>query len=324
MNQTKNNSKIYFLEVEPEDKELIKKKFPRAKILNKLLSEKEITEQCKEAEILCPFIYSNINSNIIHALPNLKLIITRSVGYDHIDLATAKERGIIVCNVPDYGSHVIAEFVFALLLSGLRYIAEGDERVEQEKMVFFTGLRGMALKGKNLGIIGTGKIGKNVARMASSGFLMNVFAYDPYPDENAALENHFSYVSLSTIWKKSDIITLHCPLLEKTKHLINQKSISTMKKGVVIVNTSRGGVIDTKALTQALKSKKVSYAFLDVIEHENNINENKELIGLPNVIVTPHIAFYADDSMGKMYSEAFAVIKAFIQKKKIMNQVEGL
>lgn len=323
-NKTKNNPEIYFLEVEPEDKKLVKAKFPQAKIFNKILSEKEIIKQCKEAEIICPFIYSKITRKIIESLPDLKLIITRSVGYDHINLVAAKEKDIIVCNVPDYGSHVIAEHVFALLLSGLRHVVEGDERVEREKKFYFSGLRGITLKGKNLGIIGTGKIGRNVARIASSGFLMNVFAYSPHPDKNIALKYHFSYTDLKTVWKKSDIITLHCPLLDSTKHLINKKSISAMKNGVVIVNTSRGGVIDTEALTQGLKSKKISYALLDVLEHENNIKESKELLKLPNVIVTPHIAFYADDSMGKMYGEAFATINSFIQKKKIINQVQGL
>jgi len=323
-NKVKNNSEIYFLEVEPEDKKLVKTKFPKAKIFNKILSEKEIIKQCQEAEIICTFIYSKITRQIIESLPNLKLIVTRSVGYDHIDLAAAKEKGIIVCNVPDYGSHVIAEYVFALLLSGLRHVVEGDERVEQEKKFYFSGLRGIALKGKNLGIIGTGKIGRNVARIASSGFLMNVFAYDPYPDKNIALEYHFSYTDLETVWEKSDVITLHCPLLDSTRHLVDKKSISAMKNGVVIVNTSRGGVIETNALTQGLKSKKISYALLDVLEHENNIKEDKELLKLSNVIITPHIAFYADDSMGKMYSEAFATINSFIQKKKIINQVQGL
>jgi D-lactate dehydrogenase len=177
-------------------------------------------------------------------------------------------------------------------------------------------------KGKTLGIIGTGKIGKNVGRIASSGFLMNVLAYDPYPEKDVALENHFSYTNLKTLLKKSDIITLHCPLLDSTKHLINKAAISTMKKGVVIVNTSRGGVIDTNALIHGLKSKKISYALLDVLEHEDNLKGNK-LVKFPNVIITPHIAFYADDSMRKMYSEAFATIKSFIKKKEIINQVKG-
>lgn len=320
----KNYKNIFFLEVEPEDKDLIRKKFPQANIIPKVLSEKEIIRHCKEAEVLCVFIYSQITRKVIDNLPKLKLIITRSVGYDHIDLKAAKERNIIVCNVPDYGSHVIAEHVFALLLSGLRHVEEGDNRVERSKKFDFSGLRGMALKGKTLGVVGTGKIGKNVARIGSLGFQMKVIASDPFPDQKTAKENKLEYVTLKNLLKNSDIISLHCPSLASTRHLINKKTISTMKDGVVIVNTSRGDVIKTEDLVKAIKSKKISYAFLDVLEHESNIKSNKELIDFPNVITTPHIAFYADDSMGKMYSESFNTIKDFLDKKTIKNQVKGL
>lgn len=319
-----NDKKIVFLEVEKEDEHLVKEKFPNAEIYNTVLEEKELILKCKDAVILCPFIHTQLSANVINSLPNLKLIITRSVGYNHIDLKAAKENNIIICNVPDYGAYVIAEHVFALLLSGLRQIEKGKERIEKNADFSFSGLRGVALKGKTLGIIGTGKIGRNVARIASSGFLMKVLANDPYPDTDAALENHYSYVDLETIFKEADIITLHCPLLKSTEHLINEKSLSLMKDGVVIVNTSRGGVIKTSDLVNALKSKKVAYAFLDVLEHEENLKKSKELIDLPNVIVTPHIAFYADDSMGKMYTESFSVIEAFINNDEILNRVTGL
>lgn len=320
----KNSNKIVFLEVEPEDKILIETKFPQAKIICKTLPEQEIIKQCSEAEVLCVFIYSQITRKVIENLPKLKLIITRSVGYDHLDLKAAKEKNIIVCNVPDYGSHVIAEHVFALLLSGLRHIEEGDNRVERSKKFNFSGLRGMALEGKTLGIVGTGKIGKNVARIASLGFLMNVIASDPFPDKKAAKEYNFKYVTFQNLLKKSDIISLHCPSLASTKHLINKKTISAMKDGVVIVNTSRGDVIKTEDLVKGIKSKKIAYAFLDVIEHESNLKSSSELIDFPNVITTPHIAFYADDSMGKMYAESFEIIKAFLQKKLVKNQVKGI
>lgn len=315
---------IFFLEVDAEDKNIIRKKFPGANIIHKVLSEKEIINQCQEAEVLCVFIYTKITGKIIESLPNLKLIVTRSVGYDHIDLKTAKEKGIIVCNVPDYGSHVIAEHVFALLLSGLRHIQQGDNRVERTNKFNFSGLRGMAMKGKTLGIVGTGKIGKNVARIGSLGFLMNVIAADPYPDRKTAQEYNFKYTKLENLLKKSDIISLHCPSLASTKHLINKKTISLMKDGVVIVNTSRGDVIKTEDLVKALKSKKIAYAFLDVLEHENNLLSNKELINFPNVITTPHIAFYADDSMDKMYADSFSIIQSYLNKKEIKNEIKGL
>jgi D-lactate dehydrogenase len=316
--------KIYFLDVSPEDKKIILNSFSSAQIFQDKLSEDEIIKNCLDAEILSIFVHTRISKKIIESLPNLKLIITRSVGYDHIDLITANKKNINVCNVPDYGSHVISEFVFALLLSGLRHIEAGDNRVEKEKDFSFTGLKGMALKGKTLGVVGTGKIGRNVTRIASLGFLMNVLAYDAYPNDELAEENHFSYVSLKEVWEKSDIITLHCPLLSETKHIINKKSLSMMKKGVVIVNTSRGGLINTKDLITSLKSGHVSYAFLDVLEHEDNIAIDRDLIKLPNVITTPHVAFYADDSIQKMYESVFETINNYLKGEKLNNKIIGI
>lgn len=315
---------ITFLEVEKEDESVILKNFPQAKIITKSLTEEEIITECQEAQILSTFIYSKITAKVINNLPNLKFIITRSVGYDHIDLKTANEKGVKVCNVPDYGSHVIAEHVFALLLSGIRKIGEGEDRVAQGHDFSFQGLRGIALKGKTLGVIGTGKIGKNVARIASLGFLMDVVAYDPFPDQDTARENHFIYSDLENLYKKADIISLHCPLNNETEHLINKIAIDKMKQGVVLVNTSRGGVVDTAALIQGLKSEKISHALLDVLEHEKNIEENQELIEIPGVVITPHIAFYADDSMNKMYEEAFISINSFIKGEKLLHQVVGI
>ncbi|MCK5080689.1 MAG: hypothetical protein KAQ63_00865 [Candidatus Moranbacteria bacterium] len=316
--------KITFLEVEDEDKNKVQKVFSKAKILSGVLPEDEIIEKCQDTEILCVFIYSQISQKVIKSLPKLKLIVTRSVGYDHIDLKAAKEKGLIICNVPDYGSHVIAEHVFALLLSGIRRISEGEERVEKEHKFEFQGLRGIALKGKTLGIIGMGKIGRNVARMASLGFLMDVVAYDPFPDEDLARENHFEYVKQDEIWQKSDIISLHCPLLPETHHLVSNKVIDKMKKGVVIINTSRGGVVKTPDLVKGLKSEKIAYAVLDVLEHEKNINDNKELLEMSNVIITPHVAFYADDSMNRMYEEALSSIERFLKDEKLVHQVIGV
>lgn len=321
----KSDYKIVFLEVLPEDKKKILQAFPKAKVFTKYLSETELIKEAKDAHIISTFVHGNISAKAIEALANLKLIVTRSVGYDHIDLKTAKEKGVMVCHIADYGSHVISEFVFALLLSGIRHIGAGDLRVEQEKDFSFVGLRGMALKGKTLGIIGTGKIGLNVARIASLGFLMKVIAYDPYPNYEQAENNHFKYVRLNTIYKQADIISLHCPLLKSTHHLINRKSISLMKNGIILVNTSRGAIINTPDLVKAIKNNKVAYSFLDVLEHEENIKEDKDLINLSQVITTPHIAFYADASMDKMYELTFKIIKDFINnKKKIDGQIQGV
>ncbi len=320
----KSSSNILFLDVLPEDERLVSKKFPEAKIIRRALSDKEITKASPDIEILCLSYRCKIGAETISSLKNLKLIVTRSVGYDHIDLAAAKEKKVTVCNVPDYGAHVISEFVFALLLSGLRQVPSGDIQVEKAKAFSSVGLRGIALKGKTLGLVGTGRIGANVARIASLGFLMNVIAYDPKPDKDLAQANHFKYARLETVLKQADIISLHCPLLPETKHLINTKSIALMKKGVTIVNTSRGGIIDAKALIKAIKNKKVGHAFLDVLEHENDLAQERELINLPQVIVTPHIAFFADDSIDKMYESAFTSIKSFLNKKSPVGLISGI
>lgn len=317
-----NTKKIYFFETEDSERDLVLQKFPEAIILNEPFTG-ENAAKFADAEVLCGMILSDFSAENLQKCPNLKLIVTRTVGYDHIDLKYAAEHKIKVCNVPDYGSHVIAEHVFALLLASTRNVMEGEERSSKHNFEW-QGLRGMALKGKTLGIIGTGKIGLNVCRIASLGFLMDVIAYDICPNPDTARENHFRYVkNLDELWEKADIISLHAPLLPLTQHMINEESIAKMKDGVVLVNTARGGLIDTPALIKAVKSKKISRVALDVIEHEKNIEKDKEILDLPGVIITPHIAFYADDSIIKMFTEAIATIDRFIKGEELVHQVIG-
>jgi D-lactate dehydrogenase len=321
---TNNKNRIVFLEVEPVDNPRVLSICPDAQIDSGILTEEEIAQKYPEVEVLCTFIYTKISENLLSRLPNLKLIITRSVGYNHVDVKAAESRGIYVCNVPDYGSHVIAEHVFALLLSQLRHVREADEKVEGNNFDFH-GLRGDSLKGKTLGVLGTGKIGRQVARIASLGFLMNVIAYDKFQSEDLASELHFKYVETpEEIWEKSDIISLHLPLFPDTVHLIDKKSIAQMKNGVVIVNTARGELIDTAALIEGLESKKISYASLDVLEDEKNTENqelNKKLIALPQVITTPHIAFYSNDAVQKMYESAGRSISRYLNGEKLVCEV---
>jgi len=317
-----NQKNIYFFEVEEEDAPLVSQKFPSAVVFKEPFSKK-ILKKCTDAEIVCGMIHSDFSGKNLEKLPNLRLIMTRSVGYNHIDLKWAEEHQIPVCNVPEYGSHVIAEHVFALLLASIRNVLEGEERTSHDNFTW-KGLRGIALKGKTLGVIGTGKIGMHVCRIASLGFLMNVIAYDKFPNPDKALEYHFKYVdSLDEIWKQADIISLHVPLFPATKHMINKKTIAKMKDGVILINTARGGLIDTSALVKAIKAGKFSHVALDVLEHEKNIKENKEILHLPGVIITPHIAFYADDSMKRMFKEAFQSIDRFIHDEELIHQVHG-
>ncbi|MFH0851533.1 MAG: NAD(P)-dependent oxidoreductase [Candidatus Peregrinibacteria bacterium] len=298
---------LTFLEVDPEDALLVKSIYQDALILKETLSSKGVLERCADTEILCCFIYSKITQAELGKLPELKLLITRSVGFDHIDLAACRERKIVVCHVPDYGSYVIAEHVFALLLSTMRHITEGDRRVEGGTFDYH-GLKGMTLRGKTIGIVGTGKIGRRVAQ-AAHGFGMKIVAFDKCRTLELTDLLGVEYVSLEDLLRLSDIITLHLPAIPEAEHMINDSAIARMKDDVILVNTARGSIIDSKALLRGLKSGKIRYALLDVLEHEKNFAENKELIDHPNVVTTPHIAFYADVSIASMYTDCFESIR---------------
>lgn len=302
--------KTLFLDTEESDQILVKKTFPDAQFAPGGLTGKKLVEACKDAEVISTFITTAFPRDIIKSLPRLKLLCTRSVGYDHIDVAACRERGIVTCNVPDYGSHVIAEHVFALLLSKLRHIHSAHKRVQSGHFDYH-GLRGMALKDKTIGIVGTGKIGRAVARIAH-GFDMKILATDQCRVEELEKNLNVHYVSLDELLAQSDIITLHVPSTKETEHMIGARAFDMMKKGVILVNTARGALMDSKALILALNSGKVAYALLDVLEHESNMEENRELVSHPNVIATPHVAFYADDSMRNMYSDSIQSINEWI------------
>ena len=296
-----------FLEVEPEDTEMVQKQYPDCLVITDNVHADGVLEQCHEAEVLSCFIYSNIGTAELDAMPNLKLILTRSVGFDHIGLGACSARDITVCNVPDYGSHVIAEHVFALLLSRMRNITEADARVE-EGVFNYQGLRGMALRGKTIGIIGTGRIGRRAAQIAH-GFSMRILAVDKCRTLELVDLLGVEYVLLEEALAQSDILTLHVPAIPETEHLINAERIAQMKKGMILVNTARGSLIDSAALLDALNDQTIAYALLDVLEHEENFEKNRALIEHPHVTSTPHIGFYADDSMQNMYDDCFASIE---------------
>ncbi len=314
-------SKIYFFEVEKSDAKIVRKKYPHAKSFAEPFSKK-LLKKCANAEIICGMMHSDFSGETLTKLPNLKLVITRTAGYDHVDLKFADQQKIPVCFVPEYGSHAIAEHVFALLLSSCRNVLEGEERTTHDNFSW-KGLKGLALKGKTIGVIGTGRIGAQVCRIASDGFLMNVLGFDVFKNKELSKLKNFRYTSLDTLLKKSDVISLHLPLFPKTQHLIDSESIAKMKDGVVLINTARGGLIDTRALVKAIKKGKFNRVALDVVEHENNLREDHELLHLPHVVVTPHIAFYTDESNDRMYSEAFKSIDEFLKNKKLTHQVHG-
>lgn len=308
-----------FLEVDSQDRPLILESFPSAVIYEGVAEGQALIDLCHDAEVICCFIYSRFTADVISSLPKLKLLCTRSVGFNHIDIEACKKQGIEVCNVPDYGSHVIAEHVFALLLTALRHVTEADHKVKEGNFDYH-GLRGMALMHKTIGIIGTGKIGINTAKIAH-GFGMRILAVDKCRVLDLQESYGVQYTDLDTVLEESDILSLHVPALPETIHMINDRSIGLMKKGVIIVNTARGDLIDSEALLRGLQSGKVSRALLDVLENEKDFALNKHLIEHPGVIVTPHIAFYADDSMHRMYVDSFTSIRQFLHREPMTHRL---
>lgn len=259
-----------------------------------------------DSDIISVFIHSKVNKETTNDCQNLKLVATRSTGTDHIDIEYFMSKNIAVKNVALYGENTVAEHTFALMLALSRKIHESY--IQTIKGKFTTeGLMGFDLKGKTIGIIGGGRIGLHVARMARS-FGMHVRVYDINQDEFLAELINFKYVSLDELLETSDIISLHVPYNKHTAHMINKESISKMKDGVVIINTARGGLINNSDLIAGLDNGKIYGAGLDVLEgeeflfEENIFNspvenaakvivESKILTEKPNVVITPHNAF---------------------------------
>jgi D-lactate dehydrogenase len=293
--------------------------------------------QAKDAEILCVFVNSVVNKNIIDTMPNLKLIVTRSTGFDHIDCDYAHSKGIKIAYVPAYGSHTVAEFTFGLILNLSRNIITANNYIKQsEDFNYFPTMEGFDLFGKTLGVIGTGKIGKNVIKIAK-GFGLNILAYDLYKDEAFAKENNFEYKSIEEVLSNADILTLHIPYTKENHHLIDKEKISQMKKGIYLINTARGELIDTEALVWGLKEGIIAGLGADVLENERHLKDeknflasgkateeekriialNQELMEMPNVTITPHVAFYTKEAVEEIFKTTVDNIKGFIENNPI-------
>ena len=287
----------------------------------------------KDAEVVSVFVGSMVDKSVIDAIPNLKFIATRSTGFDHIDREYCASKGILVSNVPAYGSKTVAEFAFGLLLSLTRKIFEATRLMKERGEFSIYGFEGMDLNEKTIGVIGTGKIGKNSIRIAK-GFNMKVLAYDLYPDLNFAKEIGFEYKSLDEVISMSDVITLHAPYTKENHHLINKENVSKMKKGVYLINTARGELMDTDAIVWGLKEKIIGGLGIDVMEGERELKEELEILSsekksekvsdyktlledrmiieMPNVIVTPHIAFDSKEAEGEIIKTSVDNIKGFL------------
>ena len=325
--------RIAFFEVQDWEEPLLHKGLADYDILvfKEPLSEANV-DQIADFEIISVFIYSNVNSSIIAKLEKAHLIATRSTGFDHIDLKACKQRGILVCNVPYYGEVTVAEHTFALILSLSRNIHDSYERTRRGDFTC-EGVGGFDLNGKILGVLGTGRIGAKVIEIAR-GVKMNVLAYDKFPNIILAEALGFQYVDWPDLLSKSDVVTLHLPLNDETHHFLNKETIKLMKKGAVVINTARGSLIDSQALTEALINGDLRGAGLDVLEEEALIREEAQLLldnvpreqlatmlrehillRLNNVIITPHCAFNSKESLERLVNGTIENIKAFAQEK---------
>ncbi len=288
----------------------------------------------KGADVVCIFVNAEVDAEVIDILVenDVKLIALRCAGYNNVDLKAAKNR-IKVVRVPAYSPHSIAEHTLALMLTLNRKIHRAYNRT-REGNFSLEGLMGFEMKGKTAGIIGTGKIGKIVMQILKS-MEMNILAYDLYPDTEFAEKNSIRYTSLDELYRDADIISLHCPLTKETEYLINKDSIDKMKEGVMIINTGRGKLINTKDLIEALKDKKVGYAGLDVYEEESDyfyedhsdvvIDDDilARLLTFNNVIVTSHQAFFTKEALAEIARTTLQNIQDFFDGKPLVNEVSA-
>ena len=327
--------KFAFFDTKPYDKPGFEKYGPPAGIEFKYYESKlnedtaGLADGCSGVIV---FVNDTVDAPVINRLYDMgiRLIALRCAGFNNVDLKTACGKMHIV-RVPAYSPYAVAEHAMAMLLTSIRRIHKAYNRT-REFNFSLNGLSGFDLHGKNVGVIGTGKIAKKLI-MIMRGFGMNIMAYDLYPDYNFAREHQVVYTTLDELYHSSDIISLHCPLTEQTKYLINDYSISKMKDGVMIINTGRGQLIHTNALIEGLKNKKIGSAGLDVYEEESEyfyedqsdhiIDDDvlARLLSFNNVIVTSHQAFFTREALENIASTTLQNIREFTSGKALENKV---
>ncbi|MCL2070688.1 MAG: 2-hydroxyacid dehydrogenase [Oscillospiraceae bacterium] len=314
--------RIAFYDVKPYDKPWFDRLAPEYGCEIKYLDYHLNADTARFSEgcgVACAFVNDVIDKDTLDALAEtgVKLIAMRCAGYNNVDLKAACYMGFKVVRVPEYSPAAVAEHTMALLLCVNRKIHRAYSRT-RENNFSINGLIGFDMRGKTAGIIGTGKIGRVFAEICG-GFGMKVIAYDPYPSDSFNGE----YKPIDSVYRESDVISLHCPLIPATRHMINKDSIALMKDGVVVVNTSRGGLIDTPALIDALKSKKFYGAGLDVYEEEADYffsdysaeiitdDDLARLLSFPNVVLTSHQAFFTEEATREIAETTLKNIQEF-------------
>ncbi len=291
----------------------------------------DMAPRFKGAQIISSDV-SVLDKATLQKFDRLKLIALRSTGTDQVDLGYCKANQIMVCHVPAYAQHAVAEHVFALLLTLRRHVVRATRQTRRFNFSW-DGIQGFELFGKTIAVLGTGAIGKRVAEIAK-GFGMRVMAFDKFPDDLWAQAHQIRYMTLGEVLQHADVVSLHVPSLPSTHHLLNADSIRRMPDGVVIINTARGDLVDSQALLNALNSGKVAAAGLDVLQNETDLiklaesgqfDANNEVdsetglsLGLlqhPNVLVTPHCAFFTREAAGRLIKTTISNIESFISGK---------
>lgn len=283
---------------------------------------------------VCVFVNDNVDAEVLEVLARqgTGLVATRSTGYNHVDGEAARRLGVEVVRVTDYSPYSVAEFAVGLLLAVNRKIARASARTRDGNFEL-DGLMGFDLHGKTVGVIGTGKIGSIFARIMV-GFGCTVIGHDAYPRSEFE-QLGATYVDLATLVERSDVISLHCPLTDETRHIIDAATLARMKQGAVLVNTSRGGLVDTEAATQALKVGQLGGLAIDVYEQEASLffqdlsstiitdDLIQRLVSFPNVIVTGHQAFFTVEAIGQIMATTIDSITAFERGEPLLNRIPG-
>ncbi|MBR5752692.1 MAG: 2-hydroxyacid dehydrogenase [Clostridia bacterium] len=289
---------------------------------------KETCALADGCQAVCVFVNDDVDAGVIGELEKrgVRLVALRCAGYNNVDIQQAYGR-IHVVRVPAYSPYAVAEHAMALLLTSIRRIHKAYIRTRDFNFSL-SGMTGFDLNGKTVGVVGTGKIGRVFIQICR-GFGMKVIAYDKFPAPDSGIE----YVTLDELWQRSDIISFHCPLTDENRHMVNADTIARMKKGVVLINTSRGGLIDSEALVEGIKSRQIGAACLDVYEEEANVffhdysghivddDTLARLISMPNVILTSHQAFLTKEALGNIAQTTLKNIEDFLQNGMSPNEI---
>lgn len=316
-------SKVVISEITPFVEEQVRLLKPHADVfVCPEPTHEAVKRYCEDADVLIVASFS-VTADIIEGSKTLKGVVKCGVGVDNIDLRAATENGVVVANVPDYATNAVADFTLALILALSRRIVEADEFVRRKQWGVWTSpppkLMGFELFGKILGLIGLGRIGLAVARRAQA-FGMSTIAFDPYVSEKTASEHNVRLVSFNELLASSDIISLHAPLTDETRNMVNRETISKMKKGVIIVNTARGGLVDLDALEEALSVGRVAAAALDVYPQEPP-DTSHPIFRRENVLLSPHIAWFTKEAQSRLALESVQHAIDIINRKIPANVV---